>query len=97
MKVIDLSGTYNIFIIPRTLNVDNAHTFSLTDENLRTTTDISNTKVINNGYIDYTVAFTTAEGNTYSLKIVDDVTTNVVYRGKIFATAQTTQNYRINV
>jgi len=97
MIVIDLSGTYNIFIIPRTLNVTNAHTFSLTDEDLRTTANISNTKAINNGYIDYSITLAMTEGKTYSLKITDDVTTAVVYRGKVFATAQTTQNYRINV
>lgn len=96
MVVIDLSGTYNIFIIPRTLNVDNVHTFSLTDEDTRIPTNISNTKVIDNGYIDYTVAFSTAEGKSYSLKITDDTTTLVVWRGKVFATAQTTQNYVIN-
>lgn len=97
MVVIDLSGTYNILIIPRTLNVDNAHTFSLTDEDTRIASSISNTKVINNGYIDYSVSIAnTAEGNSYSLKITDDTTTEVVWRGKVFATAQTTQNYVIN-
>ena len=97
MIVIDpADGTYNIFIIPRTLNVDNDHTFSLYDEDLRTSTSISNTKVINNGYIDYSIALTTTEGKSYSLKVTDDVTTEVVYRGKVFVTGQTTQNYRIN-
>ena len=96
MIVVDLSGSYNIFIIPRTLNIDNSHTFSLTNEDTRVAASISNTKVISGGYIDYSVSFSTAEGNSYSLKITDDVTTLVVYRGKVFATAQTTQNYVIN-
>ncbi len=96
MVVINLSGTYNIFIIPRNLNVDNAHTFSLTDEDTRIATSISNTKVINNGYIDYSITLSTSEGKSYSLKITDDTTTEVVWRGKVFATAQTTQNYVIN-
>ena len=95
MIVIGLSGTYNIYIIPRTLNVDNAHTFSLTDEDTRTASSVSNTKVISGGYINYSITLSTAEGKSYSLKITDDVTTAVVWRGKVFATAKTTQNYVI--
>ena len=98
MKVINLTDSpYVIQIIPRTYNVTNAHTFSLTDDDFRTTTDVSNTKALNAGYIDYTVSLTgVTEGKSYSVKITDDVTTAVVWRGNVFATAQTTQNYRIN-
>ena len=97
MKIIDPGDSSHIIqIIPRTLNVDNVHTFTLRDEDLRTDTDISNTKAINGGYIDYTITLTTTEGKSYSVKITDDTTTLVVWRGKIFSTAQITQKYVIN-
>lgn len=97
MTVIDPNDTAQVIsIIPRTLNVDNAHTFALTNEDTRITANVSNTKAINNAYIDYTVTIVSVEGNSYSLKITDDTTTLVVFRGKVFATAQTTQNYVIN-
>lgn len=89
-------SSHTIKVIPRTLNVDNDHTFSLTNEDTRVSVDVSNTKSINNAYIDYVVSITNTEGQSYSLKITDDTTTLVVWRGKIFCTTQTTQNYKIN-
>ena len=97
MIIIDHNqSSHVISVIPRTYSVANAHTFALTDDDFRTTTNVSNTKALNDGYIDYTVTINTSEGKGYSLKITDDVTTEVVWRGKIFATDQTTQEYRIN-
>lgn len=97
MIVIDPNNTnHTISVIPRYYNDNNAHTFALYDEDLRTTTTISNTYSLNEGVIDYSVSLTTSEGKSYSFKITDSVTSNVVVRGKIFSTAQTTQSYRIN-
>ena len=97
MIVIDPGNSSHIIkVIPRTYNITNTHTFSLTDEDLRTTTDVSNTTALNDGYIDYTVTINTSEGKGYSLKITDDITGLVVWRGQLFATAQTTQEYKIN-
>lgn len=97
MIVLDpADSSHVISIIPRTYDVSNDHTFSLTDDDFRTTTAVANTKALNEGYIDYTVTISTAEGKSYSVKVTDDVTTEVVSRFKMFATAQTTQNYRIN-
>lgn len=89
-------SSHTIKVIPRTYNVDNTHTFSLTDDDFRTTTNIAHTKSLNAGYIDYVITLTTTEGKSYSLKISDVTTGLVVWRGKLFTTAQTTQNYRIN-
>jgi hypothetical protein len=36
------------------------------------------------------------ENKTYSVKITDTVTTNIIWRGKIFFTSQVTQAYKIN-
>lgn len=98
MNVINLTDSpYIIQIIPRVYNVTNAHTFSITNDDTKAITSVSNTKALNAGYIDYTVTISgLTEGASYSLKITDDVTTDVVYRGNLFATAQVTQNYRIN-
>ena len=97
MNVIDPNNASHVIkVIPRYYNITNAHTFSLYDEDLRTSTSLSQTRTIADGYINYTVSITTSEGKSYSVKITDDITGNVVYRGKIFATAQTTQDYQIN-
>jgi hypothetical protein len=97
MTVLNPAVTSHVIsVIPRTYDITNAHTFSLYDEDLQTTTSISNTKALNAGRIDYAITLTTTEGKSYSFKITDDVTTLIVFRGKIFTTAQTTQNYRIN-
>lgn len=97
MIVIDPNeSSHLIKVIPRTYNVVNDHLFVLKDEDLRTETNISNTKELNNGYIDYSINLTTTEGKSYSIKIVDSVTELVVWRGKMFTTSQTTQKYRIN-
>lgn len=89
-------SSHTIKVIPRTLNIDNDHTFALTNDDTRVSVDVSNTKVINGGYIDYVVNITNTEGQSYSLKITDDITTLVVWRGKIFCTTQITQTYKIN-
>lgn len=90
-------SNHTISIIPRTLNVTNDHTFALTNEDTRVTTNISNTKVIRSGYIDYSITLVNTEGQSFALKISDDTTGLVVWRGKIYSTAQTTQNFVINV
>ena len=97
MIVIDSGLTSHVIsIIPRTYDTSNAHTFALTDDDHRTTTNVTHTKSASDGYLRYTITLTTSEGKGYGLKITDNATTEVVWRGKIFATTQTTQNYRIN-
>jgi hypothetical protein len=48
------------------------------------------------GYITYVFNLVTTEGSGYDVKIVDDVTTEIIWRGKMFSTAQVTQNYKIH-
>ena len=97
MTIIDAGETSHIIkIIPRVYNAANTHVFTITDDDLRTSTDVSHTKALNNGYIDYTLTLATSEGKSYSVKVTDSTTTLVVSRFKIFATEQTTQAYRIN-
>ena len=97
MTIIDAGETSHIIkIIPRVYDATNTHTFTLTDDDLRTSTSVAHTKALNEGYIDYTLTLATSEGKSYSVRITDDTTTLVVARFKIFATEQTTQQYRIN-
>ena len=94
MIVIDPNDTeHNIVITPRYYNA-NANTFTITDEDNRAETVLSNVKAISGGQATYTVTLSTSEGKSYSIKVEDGST--VVWRGKMFVTSQTTQNYKIN-
>ena len=88
--------THDIYIIPRDYNIDNAHTLSIKDDDTNTSVTPAILRTLYQGYIIYLFDLTTSEGKGYDLKITDDVTTNVVWRGKMFATAQATQAYKIN-
>ena len=88
--------THDIYIIPRDYNIDNAHTLSIKDDDTNTSVTPAILRTLYQGYIIYLFDLTTAEGKGYDLKITDDVTTNVVWRGKMFATVQATQAYKIN-
>jgi len=94
MIIIDPNDTtHNITITPRYYN-SNTNTFKITDEDNRTETSLANTKTISGGEATYQLSLTTTEGKSYSVKIEDGST--VVWRGKMFVTAQATQNYKIN-
>lgn len=91
------NSTHSIKLIPRYYNIDNVHTVSLYDEDLRTSSNLTiDTRTLSNGYIVYGFDLTTVEGKEYQIKITDNTTSNIVYRGKIFVTSQTTQDYNIN-
>lgn len=47
--------------------------------------------LINNGVMSFSFDFTFAEGDRYQFKISES--NNIVYRGKLIATTQETQNY----
>tara|TARA_R110000822_G_scaffold185079_2_gene324308 strand:- start:1124 stop:1426 length:303 start_codon:yes stop_codon:yes gene_type:complete len=47
------------------------------------------------GFLSFSNSATFANNVTYKIKIVDTVY-GVIFRGKIFATTQSSQNYRIN-
>jgi hypothetical protein len=94
MIVIDPNdASHDLRVIPRVYN-NNANTITLYDENRRTTSTPSNVKAISNGYATYTLSLTVVEGDSFSVKIVEGST--VIWRGRIFATDQTTQSYQIN-
>ena len=97
MIVIDSGNTtHSIYIIPRYYNIDNAHTLSIKDDETAISVTPSVARTLANGYIKYDFDLTTAEGKGYDFTISDNTTTNVIYRGQLFATAQVSQNYKIH-
>lgn len=89
--VLPTDTTHNTILIPRYSPVG-ALTLSLYNETTRVSTNVANSYVIADGYLTITYDFSFSEGDKYQLLIkeVDEV----VFRGKILATAQTTQQYK---
>lgn len=101
MKVIDPdNSSHSIVLIPRLYTLDASLDLEFYDETKRTTESIATTTYsVSNGYL--TMNFTDAEFSTitfyedgkYQIKISD--TSGVVYRGKMIATTQTEQDYKL--
>ena len=97
MIVINSDNTsHSIYITPRYYNIDNSHTLSIKDDDTLISVTPSVTRTLEKGYIKYDFDLTTSEGKSYDFTITDATTTNVIHRGQLFATAQTSQNYKIN-
>lgn len=97
MIVLDSDNTtHTIYIIPRTYNLENDHTITIKNDDTKVETTPSNTKSLYKGYVEYVFDLTVQEGNSFSYKITDDTTAEVLHRGKLFCTAQVTQNYKIH-
>lgn len=106
MKIIDPNDAIiDLSITPRYYNITNNHTIEFTNESTRKFGEPSIAlRTIQDGYILYSIAasefdsFSPLEENiSFKIKITDDVTDKVIWRGKAFTTSQVTQNYKINV
>jgi len=86
-------ASHTIRVIPRRYCVG-ALTLELRDEYTKTTTTPTPTFYFDSGYLYLTFALTAGENDKYRVKITD--TSGVIYRGKIIATAQSTQEYELN-
>ena len=101
MKIINPSDTtYFIELIPRTYTLSTSLDFELYDESERETESISSEMFsVINGVLTWeflpaefsNISFT--EDGTYQLKISDSG--EVIYRGKILVTRQTTQDFKL--
>lgn len=97
MIVIDQNDTtHNISLIPRTAITDPSFKLFVKNE----LTKVSNNFTISlytysNGFITFSFDLTVQEDERYSIKLEDSLA-NVLYRGKIYVTDQTTQNFDIN-
>ena len=105
MKIVNPNNAlFDVYVIPRYYNIDNTHTVEWYREDTDVTATINPLfRTLENGYILYTFAksefevpFNIAENQTYSFKITDSTTTNIIFRGKMFTTSQVTQQYKIN-
>ena len=97
MNVIQPSDTsHEIKVIPRNYD-DFAATIPmvLRDEDTAIEASIAATYTFVNNALTLTFDLTTKEGKVYSFYINND-SSEVEYRGKIFVTSQTTQIYKIN-
>jgi len=101
MKVINPdNSSHSIILIPRLYSLDASIDLEFYDETERTTESIStSTYTVLNGYL--TLTFTDAEFSTitfyedgkYQIKISD--TSGIIYRGKMIASSQTEEEYKL--
>lgn len=98
MLVIDSTDTtHEIYVPPRSLSTGVDMRLRIKDEDGTTYAVITpNTIIIVNQYLRINFDLSTSEGKTYELKIYDNDDDTTYYRGKITATAQVKQEYKIN-
>ena len=96
MIILNPSNTSHVANIPiRNYDLTNTHTFELYDEDKRANISVTlDYKVENLGLISYSLTATLVEGKSYRVKITDDSTSEILYRGKCFATSKSIQNYQ---
>lgn len=101
MKVINPNNsTYTIKLIARDSDISTPLNFELYDESERITESISSdTFSVIDGYLIWEFAdadfsnVTISNNSTYQLKVSDNGV--VIYRGKVLATTQTTQGFKL--
>ena len=97
--VLPLSFSNNIKVLPRyydDLDVDNV-TIEIVNEDTRTENTAFYTNLNkSDGFFDFDVDSVFTESTTYRLKIYNTLSELVYFRGKIFATQQSKQNYLIH-
>lgn len=98
MIVLNPNNTYNtIKLIPRYNDINNTHSISLYDEDTRNVTSANIIqRTLSNGYIYYVIDDTFSENKSYRITVTDTVTNTIYFRGKLFTTSQSKQNYQIN-
>ncbi len=101
MKIINPNdANHTVKLIARVKDVSTPLDFELYDESERVTESISSdTFSVINGYLIWEFAsadfstITISSNSTYQLKVSDNSV--VIYRGKVFATTQATQEYKL--
>lgn len=77
-----------ISIIPREYTTD--VTIILRDDSSNIETTLVPTSNISNDYLELSAVFSLKEGRFYDLKVIKTTNSNIIYRDKIFCTAQST-------
>lgn len=103
MKIINPNdANHTVKLIPRFYGYnDSSLFFTIYDESTKQTVSIDAIWVLDNGIV--TVSFNNndilpilfIENGTYQITILDQDTDDVVYMGKLLATSQTTQSYKL--
>jgi hypothetical protein len=91
MNVINPNNTTHIVKLILRYTPDTS-VVELYNEQTQTNTEVLHTLVITNGIAQLTFDFDFSEGDRYQIKITD--INGVVYRGKLYATTQDTQDYK---
>jgi len=84
--------THIVKIIPR-FYPSTTIVLSLFNETLQTSVNVTNTYEIVDGILSITFDYDFVEGSNFQVKITENG--NIVYRGKLFATSQTPQDYKL--
>ena len=82
--------THELQIIPR-FYPSGELVFTLYNEATQAETNVTIIYLLENGVFTFTFDFDFTDGNRFQFKILEG--TEIVYRGKIIATTQETQNY----
>ena len=91
MNVVNPNNTsHELQIIPRFYPTDEL-VFNLSNEATQIETNLDIIYLIENGILTFTFDFDFINGQKFQFKILEG--TQIVYRGKIIATTQETQNY----
>lgn len=94
MKVINPNNTnHSITVIPRFDNYG-VLTLNLYNEATADSTDVVITSVDNDGYLELDFTYDFTENDKYQIKLIDS-NNEIVYRGKLLATTQETQEYQL--
>jgi hypothetical protein len=93
MKVVNPNDTeHTLQLIPRFYPTDTL-VFSLYNEFTKISTDVDNIYVVTDGNLFITFDFDFEDNSKYQIKITEN--DEVVYRGKLIATTQTPQDYKL--
>lgn len=90
--VLPADATHTLKLIPRFAPYT-VLVLSLYNEATKVTTTPANTYYVSNGVLNITFSATVVEDDKYQIKITSG--TDVVYRGKMLATAQTIQDFKL--
>jgi hypothetical protein len=87
--------THTIKLVPR-FSTSSVLTLTVVDSTLGTSTDLATTYTIGGDYkLALTFDYTFIDETSYQLRLTDNTTSEIVYRGLVLATLQEAQDYKL--
>jgi hypothetical protein len=87
--------THTIKLVPR-FSTSSVLTLTVVDSTLGTSTDLATTYTIGGDYkLALTFDYTFIDETSYQLRLTDNTTSEIVYRGLVLATLQDAQDYKL--